>query len=256
MIKLWAIGMFAHLGLFKILFNSRGEAGSGGDGKAGEPGDKGAGKTFTQDQLDAIVQDRLSRERKKFADYDDLAKFKQEHDKNVEATKEKELESQRKYEEVKKTWEGKEAEYQKKLREADEANRNLRIDYSLNSEISKLNAYPEAAQAIRPLIVLDKDGMPKIKGKNEHGIDTELPLAEGVKKFLDDRPYLVKASSQTKGGGTLPAGGGGSGEGITDLATLNDQYLKAISSGNHKLAGEIKMKMKAYFASKEISRSV
>ena len=38
-----------------------------GDGK---PPDKG--RTFTQDELNAIVSDRLERERKKYSDYDDL----------------------------------------------------------------------------------------------------------------------------------------------------------------------------------------
>lgn len=32
------------------------------------------GKTFTQDQLDKIIEDRLTRERQKYADYDDLKK--------------------------------------------------------------------------------------------------------------------------------------------------------------------------------------
>ena len=41
---------------------------------SGEPPDKGLGdgRTFTQDELNAIVSDRLSRERGKYADYDDL----------------------------------------------------------------------------------------------------------------------------------------------------------------------------------------
>lgn len=34
----------------------------------------GGGKTFTQQELDAIIADRLSRERGKYADYDDLRK--------------------------------------------------------------------------------------------------------------------------------------------------------------------------------------
>jgi len=36
----------------------------------GEPPDKG--RTFTQDELNAVVSDRLRREREKYADYDDL----------------------------------------------------------------------------------------------------------------------------------------------------------------------------------------
>ena len=44
-----------------------------GDGQPPDTG-HGDGKTFTQDQLNAIVAERLARERGKFADYDDLKK--------------------------------------------------------------------------------------------------------------------------------------------------------------------------------------
>ena len=36
------------------------------------------GKTFTQEQLDAIITDRLQRERAKYADYEELKKAKGE----------------------------------------------------------------------------------------------------------------------------------------------------------------------------------
>ena len=47
--------------------------------------DKGAEKLLTQAQVDAVVQDRLARERAKFADYDDLRTFKSQHEKELEA---------------------------------------------------------------------------------------------------------------------------------------------------------------------------
>lgn len=40
--------------------------------KPAEAGGKETGKTFTQADVDRIVQDRIARERERFADYDDL----------------------------------------------------------------------------------------------------------------------------------------------------------------------------------------
>ena len=62
--------------------NTTNESGSGAEAPP---------KTFTQDELEKIVGDRLARERKKFADYDELRAFKEEHksetDKAIEAAR-------------------------------------------------------------------------------------------------------------------------------------------------------------------------
>jgi len=47
-----------------------------------------------------------------------------------------------------------------------------------------------------------------MKGKDQVGNEIAITLTEGVKKFLEERPHLVKAS-QGSGGGTPPAGGSG-----------------------------------------------
>lgn len=57
--------------------------GDGGDPSSSKDSDKtqkSAGKTFTQDDVDKAVKDRLERERKKYSDYDDLKKAKEELD--------------------------------------------------------------------------------------------------------------------------------------------------------------------------------
>lgn len=51
---------------------------AGGDGGAGGEGDKKPDKTFTQEELDEIVRTRLERERKKYADYEDIKKLAEE----------------------------------------------------------------------------------------------------------------------------------------------------------------------------------
>lgn len=52
-----------------------GESDSGGGNDVEQPI-----KTFTQDELDKVVQEHLERERKKYADYDDLRKSKEKLD--------------------------------------------------------------------------------------------------------------------------------------------------------------------------------
>lgn len=52
--------------------NPQNDAQGGGNSPVGGTGDQSQNKTFTQEQLDAILTDRLTRERAKFADYDDL----------------------------------------------------------------------------------------------------------------------------------------------------------------------------------------
>jgi hypothetical protein len=58
-------------------------------GKPGaQPG--AAGKTFTQDELNAIIAERLKREKEQFKDYEDLKKFKEESESKNKSELEKE----------------------------------------------------------------------------------------------------------------------------------------------------------------------
>lgn len=226
----------------------------------GGAGDGGAGgdKTFTQADVDRVVQERLGREKTKYADYDELKTFKDEHAKNQDDLKQKELESQKNYEELKKGWTEKENNFNKALTEKDTAFKSLKIDNALGAEVAAQNAYPEAKEVLKTLVTLSDDGTPQMKGKDQVGNEIAITLTEGVKKFLEERPHLVKAS-QGSGGGTPPAGGGGDGGatgGTDELSDLNTQYMTAVSQRNMKLAGELKAKIQNHFTTKNISRTV
>ena len=223
-------------------------------------GDAGAGgdKTFTQADVDRVVQERLGREKTKYADYDELKTFKDEHAKNQDDLKQKELESQKNYEELKKGWTEKENNFNKALTEKDTAFKSLKIDNALGAEVAAQNAYPEAKEVLKTLVTLSDDGTPQMKGKDQVGNEIAITLTEGVKKFLEERPHLVKAS-QGSGGGTPPAGGsgdGGAAGGTDELSDLNTQYMTAVSQRNMKLAGELKAKIQNHFTAKNISRTV
>lgn len=73
-----------------ILFETEGDGGGGGTGDGGDSKDKG-GSDFqpiaSQADLDRVVGARLAREREKFADYADLKRKAEAHDKALEAAK-------------------------------------------------------------------------------------------------------------------------------------------------------------------------
>ena len=249
------LSMLGFLDPFRFCgLNKEGDGGSGGS----NDDDKNKDKKFTQTDLDAIVQERLARERNKYKDYDDLKKFKDEHEKNTEAAQTKALEDQKKYEELKKGWTEKEGNYKIGLTEKDKQINSLKISHALTNELTKLNAYPEAVTILQGMVSLSEDGTPQMDGVDGVGNKIKIPLADGVKKFLEERPYLVKANNQGGGGGnTPPAGsGGGQGEGEVKLADLNTQYLQAVNTKDFKKAQEIKAKMQTYFKSKNISRDI
>lgn len=52
--------------------------GAGGDGGGGAGGGDNTPKTLTQEEVDKIIKERLERERKKYADYEDLKKSAEE----------------------------------------------------------------------------------------------------------------------------------------------------------------------------------
>jgi hypothetical protein len=87
---------------------------------AEESVNKPESKTFTQEELDKIVADRIARERKKiekFADYDDLKTKASEYEKALEEKRLAELSAQERAEEIAKKFEAERNEYAKQLDE-------------------------------------------------------------------------------------------------------------------------------------------
>jgi hypothetical protein len=85
-----------------------------------EPETKPESKTFTQDELDKIVADRIARERKKlekFADYDDLKTKASEYEKAIEEKRLAELSAQERAEELAKKFEAERNQFAKQLEE-------------------------------------------------------------------------------------------------------------------------------------------
>lgn len=247
MVKIWVIGFLTHFGLLGLL-NRRGEAGSETYTKEQVEAmiaekTKGA---LPQDKVDAIVQDRLARERVKYADYEDLRKFKAEHQKQAEEKNLKELEAQKEFEKAKEAYEKKIAEFGGKLTEKDNVIKDMAVRHTLMNEIVKHNAYPEETMALLKQQAVFEGEAVRIKGKDANGIDIVQSVEEGVKQFLSQRPHLVKAINPN-GGGTPPGAGGGAGvgAGADDLNSLNKQLMEARNRGDNKTANEVSLKMRA-----------
>jgi hypothetical protein len=84
------------------------------------PENKPEVKTFTQDELDKIVADRIARERKKlekFADYDDIKTKASEYEKALEEKRLAELSAQERAEELAKKFETERNDYANQLKE-------------------------------------------------------------------------------------------------------------------------------------------
>lgn len=137
---------------------------------ASTPAETPAGKTFTQDDLDRLIDDRLKRERKKYADYSDLKKAATE----LEALKEAELsESERLQKQL--------VEMTEQLNKSTELTIQTQRQNAILQEASKLNFFdPGEAYAL-----LRDSGDIVITEGQVIGAD------DAVRKLAESKPHLI-----------------------------------------------------------------
>ena len=226
--------------LWQMLLNERGAVGA--DGK--EIIEKAPVKTFTQEELDHVVQDRLGREKAKYADYDEIKKKVSEFEKSQDEKQLKILEEQKKYDEALKVRDVKMTELQGLVSKKDSEIQDMRIGTSLAGAINSQNGYVEETMALlKSQAIIDKENNVRIKGRDSNGLEVMLSVEEGVKNFLTQRPHLVKAT-QRNGGGTPPGQGGGANTGADDLVTLTEELSQAQLRGDGKKMKEIADKLR------------
>lgn len=217
---------------------------------------KPAQVTFTEEQqkvMNSIIDKRIGETKAKYADYDELKGTVEKYNKEKESLTQKQLEEQKQYEELKKGWGAKEEQYKGLLGQKDSELKNERIANRLSIEISKQNAYPTAIDLVKSNAVYKDDGSIVIKGKDSNGIATELSVEEGVKQFLKEHAYLVKAGSMG-GGGTGGSGGGNGASGAGLDENLSAEFAAAQRSGNRARAQELAQKIKTRLEAKGINR--
>lgn len=141
-------------------------------------------KTFTQEDVDRLVTDRLARERKKYGDYEDL---------KAELTKLKSVEEERQKAEMSAT-ERAEVERTKALERAAEAEKakedalsaaNQRLIKAEFRDVAReLKLRPDALKSALKLVDLsavEVDDEGNVKG-----------LEDAVKALIEDNPYMVE----------------------------------------------------------------
>lgn len=237
---------------YHTLLNNRGEVGAAEAKEAAGKSD--APPVFTQEKVDQIVQDRLARERQKYADYDTMRQKLNEFEKMNSEKAQKDLEAGKQYEEAKKNLESKLKDYEGKLTEKDRAINDMKIGNSLTAAISLQNGYVEETSALlKGNTILDQDGSIKVKIRDTNGVEQLLPVEEGVKRFLTSRPHLIKSTARSGSGtGSSTPNEPGDSQG-TDLNSLNIQLQQALKVGDFKKAGDLKGKIKLVLVSKGVN---
>jgi len=236
----------------RFRLNDRGVADPVNEGAS----DKGKGIQFTPEQqefMNKTIDTKYAKwkqdESTKYRDYDELQKFKQEHLKEQDAKAQLELEQARKYDEAKKGYETKLNEFGQLVSKKDMEINDLKVSHNLTNEIVRQNGYTEETLALVKMnAVLDANGNVVIKSKDANGMDITVSVADGIKKVLEARPYLVKSTHKAGAGTSSGAGGttdkGGAGQGADDLMTLNSQMQEAMRVGDFKLTNDLKQKIR------------
>jgi len=224
--------------MFRKLMNNKGE-----NEPAPAPAPEPDVKMVPQSEVDRIVQERLARDRAKFADYEDLRKKAEEYDRHKEQMTQQDLEKKQEYDKLKEGWSKKEQEYQGLLNQTKAEVQSERINNTLNQEILKKNAYPETVQLLKSMTKYNEDGTVTIRGKDANGIESDLPVEQGVELFLKDRPYLVKGSGHG-GAGTAPSAGGQ----VPINQDLSKDLQNAMAVGDRRTVNDIKARIRAKHA--------
>lgn len=161
-----------------------------------EPEPAAPERTFTQADLDRIVQDRLSRERQKFGDYDDL-KAKAEKLAEIEAERMTEVERERSAREA----------AEKSLEDLKKQARDAALRAAIVAEAAKSDRRitdPEATVTF--LTGPDAD----LLEVGEDGIPTD--IAKAMDSLLERRDYLVAKQGGARGNADQGARSGGAGQ--------------------------------------------
>lgn len=177
-------------------------------------------KTFTQSQLDELIAKRIERERKKFADYEDIKTKASEYEKALEEKRLAELSEKERAEELAKKYEAEKQELAAQL----EAIRSQAQQERIRNEFIKVAtsaniAYLDDAITLADLsaVNIDEDG--KVVG-----------IDDVVKTLVENKPFLV-AKKQAQPIGTATNGGTANYNDKSADQLISEAAAKAKSSG-------------------------
>lgn len=177
-------------------------------------------KLLTQAEFEEALKKRLERERKKYADYDEIKTKATEYEKALEEKRLAELSEKERAEELAKKYEAEKQELASQL----EALRTQAQQERIRNEFIKVAtsaniAYIDDALALADLsaVTIDEDG--KVVG-----------VDDVVKTLVENKPYLV-AKKQAQPIGTATNGGGNAQADRPAEQVLEELRIKARKSG-------------------------
>ncbi|MED1164271.1 hypothetical protein [Bacillus paranthracis] len=171
--------------------------GEGGEGDGEQAKEVETSKTFTQEELDKIVADRLARERKKadkYSDYDDIKTKLAEYERLAEEKRQADLSEQERLAEAAKKHEEEKQTLADELEKMRGEIEKERITNEFIKAATGKVAYVDAA-----LKLADLSGV-KVKDGKVTGMD------EVVEGLLKDNPFLANKPRQPVGSSTNPSG--------------------------------------------------
>ena len=157
-------------------------------------------KSFTQEQLDNIVQARLMAERKKYE-----RKMEEEEKQKTELLKQKQLEEAKSKADIEKLMKERIAEKDSEISRYKTEIKKEKIDNSILSVASKNNAInpQQVVQLIEKEVKLNDDGRIEVLDNNSNirynAKGELLTIEDRVKEFLDTNPHFRNATVQGSG---------------------------------------------------------
>lgn len=193
-----------------------------------EPETKPDTKTLTQEEVNAIIADRLDRERKKYADYDELREKAAQYEKEAEERRLAELSEKERAEELAKKYESEREDLAAQL---EAFKKQVEEEKVRNAFITKAQAagiaYIDDAHALADLSAV------KVTANGVEGVD------EVIAALIENKPFLLAQKGEAKGiGGPSNPGGGG------ELKSLEAQLEDARKEKNMSKVIELSNKIK------------
>ena len=170
---------------------------------------KSDNKTFTQDQLNNIIESRIMAERRKYE-----KKIQEEEQQKSELLKQKQLEEAKSKQELEKIMQQRIAEKETELNKYKAEIKKERVDKSILTVASSYKAIsPDQVVALlKSEVQLSDDGRTEVLDNNGNvrynSKGQPLSIEERVKEFLDSNPHFRQGS--LSGSGSLSAIGGNS----------------------------------------------
>jgi hypothetical protein len=202
-------------------------------------------KSFTQEQLDNIVQARLMAERKKYE-----RKMEEEDKQKTELLKQKQLEEAKSKSEIEKLMKERIAEKDSEITRYKTEIKKEKIDNSILSVASKNNAInpQQVVQLIEKEVKLNDDGRIEVLDNNSNirynAKGELLTIEDRVKEFLDTNPHFRNATVQGSGSKASIGGNTVKPLNIQDLDLNKPEDRKAYSEYRKKRdTGAIKINL-------------